>query len=64
VVFLSETGFNLAVKASICPPIMATPFPGLYFPPTVKAMIAEPFLETKYFPEAVMRSDQSSRSDS
>jgi hypothetical protein len=34
-------------KASICPAIIATPFPLLYPPPTVNAINELPFLETK-----------------
>lgn len=55
------TGFSFAVRASMCPATIATPFPGLYAFPTVKAMMELPFRVTKYLPPGSSLPDQSSR---
>jgi len=44
------TGLILAVSASMCPAIIATPLPGLNALPTAKEMMELPFRVTKYLP--------------
>ena len=40
---------------SVCAPTILKPLPGVYFPPTAKAMIVDWFLVTKYCSEQNMQ---------